>query len=844
MVGIYISILSLGIAARYYTDYCVSERKISQLDFYSFLLQHRRGHINTILRSRRLFQEFVVDAYAQIEQSRIRYIMCNQPRLRSALYQGLQDATANGSDFDRVGVPIILPSSFTGGPRYMAELYHDAMAIVRSCGRPDLFITMTCNPQWEDIVDAINPGEMPQDRPDIVARVFRLKLDALLSEICNREIFGTIAAQIHVIEFQKRGLPHAHILIVLSPEYKPQTNDAIDTIVSAEIPDQTLYPQLYETVVKFMLHGPCGLFNRNAHCMKKSKGKICDRKYPRQFCDHTTIGRDGYATHRRRDNGVTVEKHGFLFDNRHIIPYNPYLSQKYDCHINVEIATGITAVKYLHKYIHKGHDRACISAHVHDGDQGALKPRNEPQEYIDSRYVSPAEAVWRIFGFSLHKHKPAVTRLQLHLPNLQTVCYNPDSDPDEILHRSDVLSTTLTAFFELCAANPQTTSTLLYPDCPRSYFWNKSSGSWKKRCKREEGVGRVYFATPTQGEKYYLQLLLYNVPGPSSYESLRMYNGTLYHTFQQACRERGLIDTDDEWDTCLEEAASFQTGHQFRQLFVTILLMNDPTEPIRLFNHHFDSLSDDCRYLLHRHYAIDMPTHDDIQSLVLQKLGELLEKSAKSLEDYKLPSPTVNFDLVHGIPRIITQELNYDRESLSHRWDEGYALANQEQRHALDTIICALDANAGGIFFIDGPGGTGKTFVENLLLAYVRSKGHIALAVASSGIAALLLDGGRTSHSRFKIPIDIHAESQCSIPAQSQLAELLRATKLIVWDEAPAQHRYCAQAVERTLKDIRQTDEPFGGITLVYGGPFPCFQSNTLGDFRQCLPVILSGTRS
>jgi ATP-dependent DNA helicase PIF1 len=79
--------------------------------------------------------------------------------------------------------------------------------------------------------------------------------------------------------------------------------------------------------------------------------------------------------------------------------------------------------------------------------------------------------------------------------------------------------------------------------------------------------------------------------------------------------------------------------------------------------------------------------------------------------------------------------------------------------------------NNGGLFFIDGPGGTGKTFVENLLLAYVRSKRQIALAVASSGIASLLLDGGRTAHSRFKIPIELHSHSQCSISAQSHLAQ-------------------------------------------------------------------------
>src|SRR5205807_1019280 len=115
---------------------------------------------------------------------------------------------------------------------------------------------------------------------------------------------------------------------------------------------------------------------------------------------------------------------------------------------------------------------------------------------------------------------------------------------------------------------------------------------------------------------------------------------------------------------------------------------------------------------------------------------------------------------------------------------------NQDQSKVFDSIVEAIEKNIYKVFFIDGPGGTGKTFVYNSLLAYVRSKGNIALAVASSGIAALLLDGGRTAHSRFKIPLVINANSNCNISVQSDLAELIRICKLIVWDEAPMCHKH------------------------------------------------------
>jgi len=166
---------------------------------------------------------------------------------------------------------------------------------------------------------------------------------------------------------------------------------------------------------------------------------------------------------------VKIERHGFLFDNRHVVPYNPVLSQKYDCHINVEIATAITSVKYLHKYIHKGHDGACVSLQVHTDEHASPSRMDEPKEFVDSRYISATEAAWRIFDFSLHQHYPPVMRLQLHLQNMQSVRYDPNTPPQQVLQQPDVQRTTLTEFFELCRAYPQETSALLYPDCPKSY---------------------------------------------------------------------------------------------------------------------------------------------------------------------------------------------------------------------------------------------------------------------------------------------------------------------------------------------------------------------------------------
>lgn len=292
-----------------------------------------------------------------------------------------------------------------------------------------------------------------------------------------------------------------------------------------------------------------------------------------------------------------------------------------------------------------------------------------------------------------------------------------------------------------------------------------------------------------------------------------------YTTFQSACAARGLLEGDDEWDQCLREAGEIQTGHQLRQLFASILLHNDPLDPLSLYGRHLACLSDDCRHKLQRIYNVAHPSHEQVESLALHEIEIILQRSGKSLSDYNLPDPSVDF--ANRVPRMVAEEMADNPQELLNLWEQGYRLVNAEQKKILDTIYLAVESGNGGLFFIDGPGGTGKTFVENLLLNRVRANRQIALAVASSGIAAILLDHGRTSHSRFRIPIDIQPESVCPVPAQSDLAELLRSTSLIIWDEVSAQNRYCFEAVDRTLRDLRKSDQRFGGITMVFAGEIP-----------------------
>ena len=392
----------------------ISSKCISAMNYFAYRLQVGRPNEPVTLHYYgRLFQQWIVDMYTVMEQTRLNYLRFNQKQIRAELYNGLQDAMYSGDSTTNVGQRIILPSSFTGGPRQMHKLYQDGMAIVRVFGKPDLFITVTCNPNWPEIKEALLPGQTAQDRPELISRVFNMKLKAIFNDFLKENIFGKVLAYLYTIEFQKRGLPHAHILLILNRSYKPKTAADYDTIVSAEIPDKNRDPNTYKTVVQSMIHGPYGIHKSNAPCMKDGK---CSKKYPRNFQENTTENEDGYPIYRQRNNGRTVEVNKIQLDNRWVVPYNPYLTTKYDCHINVEICLSITAIKYLFKYVYKGHDRATVE--VRNNDEIGL--------YLDARYISASEASWRIFHYRLHNEKPDVIQLCVHLPGQHRVLFQDD----------------------------------------------------------------------------------------------------------------------------------------------------------------------------------------------------------------------------------------------------------------------------------------------------------------------------------------------------------------------------------------------------------------------------------
>jgi hypothetical protein len=264
--------------------------KVTQQQWWRFVLQVRRA-LSPILFAGRLFHEMVVDAFASISSARLTWCRNNQKNLRLARAEGLVDALAHehwtAAD---IGRRVILPPSFTGRPRQMRDAYLDAMALTRYFGNPDYFLTFTCNTSWIEITRELKPGQRPTDRPDLVNRTFNLKLKELFSELLQNSILGRVAALVWTIEFQKRGLPHAHILLIMEPSDRPQLPEHVDHVVCAEIPDPSQEPLLHDVVCRFMLHHPCGPANPNASCMRAGRCRWSFRRNIKRRPSSKTVG--------------------------------------------------------------------------------------------------------------------------------------------------------------------------------------------------------------------------------------------------------------------------------------------------------------------------------------------------------------------------------------------------------------------------------------------------------------------------------------------------------------------------------------------------------------------------
>ncbi|KAL4561943.1 hypothetical protein LXL04_034128 [Taraxacum kok-saghyz] len=611
---------------------------VSVREYYAYKLQIRQADKSCLLYFGRLLQQHIVDNYVKLETQRLDFFRTQQDEIRQEFLQGVVDAMANGeTEGATIGKRIVLPSSFIGGPRNMRQKYVDAMALVQKFGKPDIFLTITCNPNWPEIKENLKPYEEAENRPDLAVRVFHAKLELLKHELFKNHIFRDVAAYTYVIEFQKRGFPHAHFLLILKPHFKMHTAEEYDRIVSAEIPIETANPHLFQMVKKHMFHGPCG----------------CDK----------------------------------------------------------------------------------ISFNVSSNKNSTFV--NEIDRYQSGRFAKELN--------------------------------------------------------------------LTYVQFPDHFVWKADKKYWSPR-QTGDSIGRIVIAHPNEGERYYLRILLSKVRCPKSFSDLKLFNGVKADTFREAALLRGYLLDDNTQHLCLEEASAFHMPYELRRLFATLLVYTCPNTPRQLWLCFEDAMLED----IVRHHK---ETRKQSKHRAFEQIDYFLQSMGRRLNEFDV------------LPRDFS-DLNFEDETKEIKAEKSIVVSNEDllaietlnkrQKVAFDTIIDAVDSHKSGAFFIDGPGGTGKTFLYRAILAKFRSAGHIALATATSGIAASLLPGGRTAHSRFKIPLDAAEGLMCRISKQSSLAALIKSSKLIIWDEAPMAKKSAVEALDNLLRDLMDSSDIFGGEEVEY----------------------------
>ncbi|KAG8237332.1 hypothetical protein J437_LFUL016347 [Ladona fulva] len=392
--------------------------------------------------------------------------------------------------------------------------------------------------------------------------------------------------------------------------------EALDRAICAEIPDQMRNPRLFEIVTRCMMHGPCGKLNPKSICMEKN---VCRKSHPKEFIERTQLNQKGYPLYRRRVN-VEAEIRGHILGNSWVVPYNPYLLLKYNAHINVDACTSLRAVKCIYKYVYKyGHD--CSNLSVQSGADG-----DEVRNFVNGRYVSAIEAMWRILENPMHDKSHSVVRLPVHLPNQQAVCFE-EGQPAQAFLRAEVRRTKLIQYFQLNDSDPVARE-YTYTDIP--YHYVNSNGKWKIK-KEHKIVPKMYTVSIQENERFYHRLLLLHRNGPRSFEDLE---GVILPLFQVAAIELGLLDTDMEWDRCLEKAVVFQMPAQMRQLFAFVMLYCAPQ--------HCRALWDKFKYDM-----IDYPQCNSMErnyNFALNDINCLLKGHQRCCSDFALPMPVGVFN--------------------------------------------------------------------------------------------------------------------------------------------------------------------------------------------------------
>lgn len=358
--------------------------------------------------------------------------------------------------------------------------------------------------------------------------------------------------------------------------------------------------------------------------------------------------------------------------------------------------------------------------------------------YRTTRYISAAEATWKMLGFENHSRYPSVTRVHAHLEQENIVLYPAEASAEK---RADIASSTASDLMHyLKRPTSASFNGLTLLDYFEKYIITKKKrddpipasapfGKWLDQygnivsTRTREHVCRIHFKSPAVGDVFYLWLLLHKLPA-KTFTDLRTVHpaagpSVVYPNFHDAARARGLVTGDQEYFICMQEAILFQTANLLRGLFVTLILDGGPAP--KLWHDFQEDLIEDLRMSMTRTQAV---------AQALREIDLILQLHGKDNEQMNLPPA------IHQQTELERTRNAFDRTEQTAYADDNEILLTQEQHAIYSTIIDSVTLGKPGAYMADSPAGTGKTFTEKVIAARLRGKGRVVLTVASTGIAA------------------------------------------------------------------------------------------------------------
>lgn len=351
------------------------------------------------------------------------------------------------------------------------------------------------------------------------------------------------------------------------------------------------------------------------------------------------------------------------------------------------------------------------------------------------------------------------------------------------------------AWFELNLSNSNARK-YYYTEIPSHYTWHDAQYEWKERKRgHEKVIARMYQVNIRDRKRHALRILLLHLPGATSFEYLRTVDSHVYDTFREAAEKRHLLESDEIWDDCLTDAATFLMAPQMRETFAYICIFNQPSNVLILWAKHYESL---CQDFTNPKQKGGPMSSSDAMNAALHEIQNILSQHGMTCSQFCLPSPTGKREIQRNL------QFDFDIDEEKKYAENNIALLNHRQKIAYDKIMNAVNdtLERDRLIFLDGPGGSGKSFLIEIVLAKLRSECLIALPFAYTGIAARLLKGGRTIHSGFRLPVPIWENSTSSMKVDSPEAVLLKNASIIIIDEVSMLTRHALRCIDMLLQDV------------------------------------------